>query len=352
MFTKSNKSTKSPEGVVILDYTDLINNVDLYNEIEEAFGSKSHCLGILLVKNLPEVYVENRARLLRLASVFASLPEEIKEKTVDEQSYYKFGWSCGKEIFNGKKDTLKGSYYGNPKYDYPDATEEELREFPMYCHPNIWPNEDLTEFEKAFKDLGCFIIDVGKLVARACDSFVLTKLPKAEPNYLERIIDESQTISARLLHYFPIQTMNQKNDTDTDDIDDSWCGWHTDHSSLTGLTSSMFVDERDPAYPEIECPDNQAGLYIKNRNDKIIRVIIPRDCLAFQLGAAMQLASADNLRATPHMVKAISSNIKSDIPINVIARNTFAVFMQPSLNEKVGNITFAEFGRKITKNTY
>jgi hypothetical protein len=24
----------------------------------------------------------------------------------------------------------------------------------------------------------------------------------------------------------------------------------------------MFVDERDPSYPEIECPDNQAGLYI------------------------------------------------------------------------------------------
>jgi hypothetical protein len=41
----------------------------------------------------------------------------------------------------------------------------------MYCHPNIWPNEDLPEFEEAFKDLGCFIIDVGKLIARACDSF-------------------------------------------------------------------------------------------------------------------------------------------------------------------------------------
>ena len=68
-------------------------------------------------------------------------------------------------------DTLKGSYYGNPKYDFPDVTEEELKEFPMYCHPNIWPNEDLPEFEEAFKDLGRFIIDVGKLVARACDSF-------------------------------------------------------------------------------------------------------------------------------------------------------------------------------------
>jgi hypothetical protein len=57
----------------------------------------------------------------------------------------------------------------------------------------------------------------------------LTKLPKAEPNYLERIIDESQTTKARLLHYFPIQVTDQNNDTD-----DSWCGWHTDQSSLTG----------------------------------------------------------------------------------------------------------------------
>ncbi|RIA79823.1 hypothetical protein C1645_793709 [Glomus cerebriforme] len=346
MFTKNTKSTKSSEGTIILDYTDLFNNADLYDEIEEAFGSKPYCLGILLVKNLPEIYAEKRTRLLRLASVFASLPDEIKEKTVDEQSYYMFGWSCGKEMLNGKKDTLKGSYYGNPKYDVPDVTEEQLKEFPMYCHPNIWPSEYLPEFEEAFKDLGCFIIEVGKLVARACDSFVLTKLPKAEPNYLERIIDESQTTKARLLHYFPIQT-NQN-----DDIDDSWSGWHTDHSSLTGLTSPMFVDERDLSYPEIECPDNQAGLYIKNRSNTIIKVTIPKDCLAFQLGAAMQLASDDNLHATPHMVKAISSVTKSDVPINFIARNTFGVFMQPSLNEKVGDITFAEFGRKITKRNH
>src|SRR6266496_1160904 len=114
----------------------------------------------------------------------------------------------------------------------------------------------------------------------------------------------------------------------------------------------MFVDERDPFYPEIECPDNQAGLYIKDRSNENIKVTIPKDCLAFQLGAAMQLASADNLQATPHMVKAISPDTKSDISINVIARNTFAVFMQPSLNEKLGDITFAEYGRRIVKNTH
>ncbi|CAG8726351.1 14769_t:CDS:2, partial [Funneliformis caledonium] len=320
------------EGAVIINYTDLLNNVDLFDAIEEAFGSKPHCLGLLLVKNLPQSYMKKRARLLRLSSIFAALPEEVKEKVVDEQGYYLSGWSYGKEVFDGKKDTSKGSYYGNPKFDFPNVTEEQLKEFPMYCRPNLWPREDLPEFEVAFKDLGCFIIDVGKLVARACDSFVSTRLSKSEPNYLERIIDESQTIKGRLLHYFPIKETNQKNVLK--DIDDSWCGWHVDHSSLTGLTSAMYVDERDPTYTEIECPDKRAGLYIKNRHNEIIRTSIPKDCLAFQLGAAMQLASAENLRATPHMVTGITPDFQSDVPLNFIARNTFAVFMQPSLEEK------------------
>ncbi|CAI2173841.1 14936_t:CDS:2 [Funneliformis geosporum] len=339
--------TKSHEGAVIINYTDLVNNIDLSDAVEEAFGSKPHCFGILLVENLPKSYINKRARLLRLASVFADLPDEVKEKVVDEQSYYVTGWSYGKEIFDGKKDTSKGSYYGNPKVDFPNVTKEQLKEFPMYCHPNIWPKEDLPELEVAFKDLGCFIIDVGKLVARACDSFVSTRLPKSESNYLERIINESQAIKARLLHYFPIKETDQKNVSK--DIDDSWCGWHVDHSSLTGLTSAMYVDERDPSYPEIECPDKRTGLYIKNRNNEIIKPSVPKDCLVFQLGEAMQLASAENLRATPHMVMGISPDSKSDIPLNFIARNTFAVFMQPSLGEKVGDITFAEFGRNVIK---
>jgi len=62
-------------------------------------------LGLLLVNNLPPNYLALRERLLRLASVFAALPEEVKEKTVHADSRYSFGWSCGKEIMNGKPGT-------------------------------------------------------------------------------------------------------------------------------------------------------------------------------------------------------------------------------------------------------
>ncbi|KAG0297817.1 hypothetical protein BGZ96_004747, partial [Linnemannia gamsii] len=87
---------------VVIDYQDLVTNKDVSAQIEEAFGSHDHCLGLLLVKNLPPTYLALRERLLRLASVFAALPESAKDKTVHADSRYSFGWSCGKEIMNGK----------------------------------------------------------------------------------------------------------------------------------------------------------------------------------------------------------------------------------------------------------
>ncbi|CAG8644091.1 18222_t:CDS:2, partial [Dentiscutata erythropus] len=169
-------------------------------------------------------------------------------------------------------------------------------------------------------------------------------IPSAKPNYLEKIIVGSHTTKARLLHYFPIQSNDDKANGNIENIDDSWCGWHVDNSSITGLTSAMYINESDSTFPEVQCPDPSSGLYIKTKSDKIVKVSIPKDHLAFQLGEAMQMASRNNLLATPHMVKGISPNIKNEIPINVISRNTFAVFMQPSLDEMVGDVTFAEFG--------
>lgn len=68
-----------------------------------------------------------------------------------------FGWSHGKEIMNGKPDTLKGSYYANPVIDSPKVSEELKQQFPEYYGNNIWPSADekgVEGFEDAFKDLG------------------------------------------------------------------------------------------------------------------------------------------------------------------------------------------------------
>jgi len=66
-----------------------------------AFGNGPNCLGIIFVANVPD-YPTLRAKLLPQASVFANLPDESKEKYERKDSFYSFGWSHGKEIFNGR----------------------------------------------------------------------------------------------------------------------------------------------------------------------------------------------------------------------------------------------------------
>ena len=43
-----------------------------------------------------------------------------------------------------------------------------------------------------------------------------------------------------------------------------WCGWHTDHGSLTGLTPAYYL-EGDDFETEVACPDPAAGLLIETR---------------------------------------------------------------------------------------
>jgi hypothetical protein len=96
---------------VVMDYGDLVNDeAHLTEAIRDAFGPNA--LGVCLIKNVPG-FVDKRLRLLKLASVFAGLPEDVKEQAVHQESSYLFGWSHGKETMNGKTDVSKGSYYNS-----------------------------------------------------------------------------------------------------------------------------------------------------------------------------------------------------------------------------------------------
>ncbi|KAG0050402.1 hypothetical protein BGZ83_004826 [Gryganskiella cystojenkinii] len=354
----------NPNSVVVIDYQDLVANKDISTDIEKAFGSHEHCLGLLLVKNLPSDYLAKRERLLRLASVYAALPEEIKEKTVHAASRYSFGWSCGKEIMNGKPDVSKGSYYANPLMDEPEASKTLQEQFPEYCHPNVWPSEDLPELEEAFKELGQFIVGVGKLVGKACDAFVAAKLAHGSfsATHLQDVIEKSKTTKARLLHYYP-QTSSVPQEGEKvekkDDMD-SWCGWHLDHGSLTGLTSAMFIDESKVGedgkvlLKEVSCPDPDAGLYIRNRGQEVVKASIPRDHLAFQTGEALQLATRGLLAATPHCVRGATAPEEDPTRYATLARNTFAVFMQPSLETVVTEegLNFGQWTKEVLDRYY
>jgi len=98
-------------------------------------------------------------------------------------------------------------------------------------------------------------------------------------------------------------------------------------------------------------PDPSAGLYIKSRTGETVQVKIPRDCIAFQTGEALERITAGRFKAVPHFVRGVRASVSD----GKIARNTLAVFTQPNLGEEVDikqHLTFGEFARGIVdKNT-
>lgn len=267
------------------------------------------------------------------------------------------GWSCGKEkLKDGQHDTLKGSYYVNCSPSFAETLvqgklAEKYPSFPEYTALNIWPDERLLPgFSNAFVELCTLIIEVATLVARACDQYAEAKIEGYQKGYLEHVVKTSHVSKARLLHYFP--SPSDRFGVESTD-DDDWCATHKDHGCLTGLTSAMFVDEDvNPPnitdqfipIPELDGPpDPRAGLYIHSRTGTVVKATVPKDCLAFQTGEALELITKGKFKAVPHFVRGAALGKGGKI-----ARNTLAVFTQPNLWEKVDDHRdFAAFARQI-----
>ncbi|CAH9102009.1 unnamed protein product [Cuscuta epithymum] len=340
---------------VTISYNELKDKCsDLSAKIEEGFGQDG--LGILSVSDVPE-YTLLRQNLLLLSHRLANLPESVKQELEDPDSRYNFGWSHGKEkLESGKPDTMKGSFYANPILDVPTTERSLMERYPSYCRPNIWPHTTLPELEIAFKALGKMILDVGLLLAHHCDQYVSHKITANENDGLEKILLRSRCHKGRLLYYFP----SQQSCSQDDESMSSWCGWHTDHGSLTGLTSAIFM--RDAV--QIPCSDNAAGLYIKTRTGQVVKVKYGEEEIAYQIGETTEILSRGLLCATPHCVRAPKGEEASGVD-----RSTFALFMQPDWDEKLnfpdgvhihkeliassnGSLTFGEYTEMLLDKYY
>ncbi|KAF8592019.1 Clavaminate synthase-like protein [Ramaria rubella] len=337
------------EGAVLISYNTLLSNPNsLQPAISAALGSDPKCLGIIIVTDLPAEFIGLRERLLWLACKFAALPESVREKYADAKSRWSFGWSHGKEIMNGKPDLLKGSYYANPlSNDWTVSTNQKL-EFPEYYGDNVWPNgteEGVEGFEEAFKSLGQFVFKVGRELAAACQPFAASHLD--DQSLTLPILISPNTTKARLLHYFPPSPL-EPIPSENEPVD-SWCGFHLDHSLLTGLCSALYLSHETPGEPTVCSPPSAtSGLYIKTRGGELTKVSIPPNCLAFQTGEALEIATNGRLRATPHCVR-----VGSDSGAGKISRETFALFMQPDTEVNIGpHETFGSFSKRVFKEHY
>lgn len=190
-----------------------------------------------------------------------------------------------------------------------------------FLTPNLWPEKSIPEMRGAFRQLGGLLVDEGVLVARACDAFV-EAAGVGEFQRLEEVVRNSRVAMGRLLWYFPLSPEEAGAAADKAGfegaVEGSWCGWHNDHGSLTGLCSAMFLDQEGK---EVTVTDPNAGLYARSRDGTVYRVSLPPNAMAFQIGETAQIHSGGVLQATPHAVRAASS-------ANV-GRAQLAVFMEP-----------------------
>lgn len=79
------------------------------------------------------------------------------------------------------------------------------------------------------------MIETGTFLSKQIDNLVRQKLSQPPKISLQDIVSKGKCHVGRLLHYFPFNIK--------EDVEDDWCGWHNDHSSLTALTSSMYIDK-------------------------------------------------------------------------------------------------------------
>ncbi|KAK2756151.1 hypothetical protein FQN54_005559 [Arachnomyces sp. PD_36] len=356
--------TASMQGhAVTVSIQELLEGTVSFETLTDAFGPSS--LGIIVVKDLPAEFKALRAQVLSNASYLAALPEDQLESLTSPESKYLVGWSCGKETLrSGHFDTLKGSYYVNCAFyqspELQNAPADKFPDFPQYTAPNIWPPQaTLPTFRKSLEELCSMIIDTAALVARACDRYAVANIDGYKEGYLEHVVKTSLTTKARLLHYFPAPPSPEGQEDSKNHEEDDWCATHLDHSCLTGLTSAMFIDEAanppekssntvEPAPELAKSPDPNAGLYIRSRTGNVVKVNIPKDCLAFQTGEALEIITKGKFRAVPHFVKGAKTRGTAKV-----ARNTLAVFTQPNLGEEVEEgKTFADFAREVVERNH
>lgn len=295
--------------LVVIEYDDLVRDVDLSEGLLEAWGPKG--LGVIAIRGVPR-WEELYEQVLRLSHSLAHLPPDALAALEHEPSLYNAGWSHGKEKLGDKPDFAKGSFYFNPLSDAP-GTEEDREQFPWAMPRNLWP-EELPELEGSCKALGQAMHGVCGHLARLVDRTMVGRVEGYDVE-LGKVLSETEKCKGRLLYYFPPQDAptdpNDEADKDgkkapRDDQDavreDGWIGWHNDSGFLTALTPDQYYD--DETGERITNPDpDGAGLWVVDRDGGAVHVSIPPDCMAVQVGECTQVVTGGALVATPHCVR-------------------------------------------------
>jgi len=346
-------ASKIDHNFVVLDYADLTSDPETMSKklqplFAKAFGGFDYTshpppLGIVAIRNVPN-FVETKTYFLPMGYKLATLSQSyLDSEMTDSKSMYNAGWSHGKEKLGTKPDYAKGSFYFNPITDAP-GTQLEREKYPASYPCNIWPTEKLPQLKEAGKQMGRLMKDVVTLLAKHIDVFVQKQCPGYPVGLMGSEMENTEKVKGRLLYYFPLdystehgeeEQTNGKGIKTSDNFNDSWIGWHNDSGFFTALAGDMFLDhETGIPLPKNDIDPN-AGLYIMDRGGGKIKVDIPDDCMAVQMGECLQIITGGKVIATPHCVR--SANPSSMGKERKVARISFPCFIDtiPSFPLKV-----------------
>lgn len=317
----SSQVTEAP--VVVVEWEDLLRShppSKLSDSIEQALGPQG--TGLIAIRNVPG-FVEAKRAFLPQAHHLVHLPTEYLETTLtDAASLYNAGWSHGKEKLKDEEpDWAKGSFYYNPVTDCPGTPQD--REMYPHSYPcNKWPDR-LPNFQSAAVALGKILQEAVVVLTKHVDALATTKVDTYEKDFLYNALKDTEKVKARLLYYFPLPQNSNHSATE-----DSWIGWHNDSGFLTALAGDIYVDHTTGEI--VDCPDPKAGLYVVNRNQQVLHVTLPFDCMAVQIGECTQIVTGGAVVATPHCVRGIvvdTTPTTGDPPSPVVARISLACFV-------------------------
>ena len=299
--------------VVIVDYQDLVKDpspeYSLSSQLEQAYGS-SGSLGVLAIRNVPD-FVPAKNAFLPMSHTLAHLPTEyLEEHLTDASTMYNAGWSHGKEKLGDEPDWAQGSFYFNPLTDQP-GSEQDRAKYPVSYPCNLWPDR-IPGFKENAKKLGTLMKDVVVHLTKHLDAFALEKNPDYSAHTLFKAMTTTEKAKGRLLYYFPLPQ-------DKRPSEDSWIGWHNDSGFLTALAGDMYVND-ETGEEILPPPDPEAGLYVVDRQDNVVHVSIPRDCMAVQMGECVQILTGGAVVATPHCVRGAK---RSNVPVARISLPCF-----------------------------
>ncbi|XP_010523685.1 PREDICTED: uncharacterized protein LOC104801985 isoform X3 [Tarenaya hassleriana] len=195
----------------------------------------------------------------------------------------------------------------------------------------ILKEDEFTNLEGAFKELGFCMMEMGLCIARVCDGEIGGR-------ELEDSLLESCTAKGRLIHYHSAadklllrdalrrtRSMRQKMSRKHEGIYlDLWQQWHYDYGIFTVLTDPMFLSSSSLSKAgAVQCGHTYLKIYHPSENKVYLVKSPPPDSFIVQVGESADVLSKGKLRSTLHCVCRPEK-------LDHVSRETFAVFLQPS----------------------